>query len=426
MLEKIFVMSIFILTYYFIIFGKFQRSAIVFLMGLIVALTKFVEGMKIHRIGEFIDMNTIGLLLGMMIIVGVLKKTGFFQYAAIKVIKAGGSDFWRLTVRISMLVAIFSAFLDNVTTILLFSPILFLLLDTVEVDPTPFLFLIVISSNIGGTATMIGDPPNILVGSASGIGFLKFMLFMAPPSIIAFFATLWLFKKRFLVITDVKEKLERVSFMEPEKAITDKKLLKRVIWVFVGVIFFFTLHEILDYEMAMIALTGATLVVILSGESFESISSSIEWDTIFFFAGLFMIAYALEEVGIISLISKGILAFSKNVLLLKIIFLWISGLTSSFIGAVPTVSVMIPVVRDLVSKGLPETLWFALALGASFGGIGTMTGTASSIVGIGLLEGHIKRKIGYIEYLKIGFPVMVLCNAISTLYIVLLHIVMRG
>ena len=425
MLEKIFVMGIFILTYYFIIFGKFQRSAIVLLMGLIVAFTKFVEGMKIHRIGEFIDMNTIGLLLGMMIIVGVLKKTGFFQYAAIKVIRAGGSVFWRLTVYISMLVAIFSAFLDNVTTILLFSPILFLLLDTVEVDPTPFLFLIVISSNIGGTATMIGDPPNILVGSASGIGFLEFMLFMAPPSIAAFFATLWLFKK-FLVIPDVKEKLEKFSLMEPEKAITDRKLLRRVIWIFVGVLFFFTLHETLDYEMATIALTGAALVMIFSGESFESISSSIEWDTIFFFIGLFMIAYALEEVGIVSLISRGILTFSKNVLLLKIIFLWISGLTSSFIGAVPTVSVMIPVVRDLVSKGFPETLWFALALGASFGGIGTMTGTASSIVGIGLLEGHIKRKISYVEYLKVGFPVMILCNVISTLYIVLLHIIMKG
>lgn len=425
MLEKIFVMGIFILTYYFIIFGKFQRSAIVLFMGLIIAFTKFVEEMKIHKIGEFIDMNTIGLLLGMMIIVGVLKKTGFFQYAAIKVIKAGGKNLWKLILYISILVAIFSAFLDNVTTILLFSPILFLLLDTVEVNPTPFLFLMVISSNIGGTATMIGDPPNILVGSAGGISFLRFMFFMAPPSIIALFVTLWLFKK-ILPIPNVEKKLEKFSLMDPEKAITDKRLLKRVIWIFIGVILFFTLHETLDYEIATIALAGATLAMIFSGDSFESISSSVEWDTIFFFIGLFMIAYALEEVGIVSLFSKGILMFSRNILLLKIIFLWISGLVSSFIGAVPTVSVMIPVVRDLVSKGFSETLWFALALGASFGGIGTMTGTASNIVGIGLLEGHIKRKISYIEYLKVGLPVMLICNTISTLYIILLHMFMKG
>ena len=417
MFEKLLVTSIFMLTYFLIIFGRLHRSVVVFTMGMIVAATKVVESMKFHNIGSFIDFNTIGLLLGMMIIVGLLKRTGFFQYIAIKVVRSSKTRIWQLIVSLTFVIAVLSAFLDNVTTILLMSPIMLLIADTIKLNPVPLIFMSVLASNIGGTATVIGDPPNILVGSASGISFVKFARYMAPPSFLVFGMLLLYFKPLLKLTPEMDKNLSSLTLMDPVKAISDKKLLRRVLGIFAAVMVFFLFHEILDYEIATIALVGAAFAILISGENFESISKSVEWDTLFFFMGLFMLAFALQEVGVIDLIADALLPLKGHPVALKLGILWLSGLVSAFIGAVPTVTVMVPIVKTLA--GGEEIAWIALALGASLGGLGTITGTAANIVGIGILENHTASKVGYLEFMKISFPFMLMALGLCSLYLLM-------
>ena len=415
--EPIFVFSIFVFTYFIFISGKIRSSLIAFSMGLLIILSKAVKGFNLQDLGRIIDFNTIGLLIGMMIIVGVMKTTGVFQYVAIKVVKLVKANFRLIFVFFSITIFVFSAFLDNVTTILLFSPLIFLITDTLEIDPTIFMLVAMFSANIGGTATLIGDPPNILVGSASKKSFLDFIGYMGPIAllmlaiVLSFYAAF--FKSYFKVN---KEKLNNFLTMDPKKVITDRRLFLSSLIVFFGVIIGFLLHEMMDYEMALIALFGASVILIVSKKSFEEISSSIEWDTIFFFIGLFTLAYAMEEVGIIRVFTRLILEFSDHPLILGILIIWLSGIISAFIGAVPTVVVMIPIVKALVNLGLSQDLWWALAMGASFGGNGTITGTAANMIGSGLLEKHLNTKANYLKFMKHGFPVMLLCLLISSFY----------
>lgn len=415
--ESVFVFSVFIFTYFMFISGRVRSSLIAFSMGLLVLLSKVIEGFNLQDIGKVIDFNTIGLLIGMMIIVGVMKTTGIFQYVAIKVVKFVKADFKLIFVFFSITIFIFSAFLDNVTTILLFSPLVFLITDALGIDPTIFMFMVMFSANMGGAATLVGDPPNILVGSASKEGFLSFIEYMGPVALLILIITLSFYVSIFKDYFKVnKEKLTSFLTMDPKKAITDNRLFIASLIVFFGVIIGFALHEIMDYEMALIALFGASVILIISDESFEEVSSSIEWDTIFFFIGLFTLAYAMEEVGIIKMLSDSILKFSNHPLILGILIIWFSGIISAFIGAVPTVVVMVPIVRVLVSSGLPRDLWWALAMGASFGGNGTITGTAANMIVSGLLEKHLNIKGIYLRFIKHGFPVMLMSLLISSFY----------
>jgi len=416
-IESVFVLSVFVFTYFMFISGKVRSSLIAFSMGLLVLLSKVLEKFNLQDLGNVVDFNTIGLLIGMMIIVGVMKSTGVFQYVAIKVVKFAKADFKKIFLFFSITVFVFSAFLDNVTTILLFSPLIFLITDTLDVNPTLFMFVMMFSANIGGTATLIGDPPNILVGSASKKGFLEFIEYMGPVALLTLGTLLLSYLnvfRKYLIVD--KEKLSSFLTMDPRKAITDKRLFWSSLIVFLAVIVGFLLHEVMDYEMALIALFGASVILIISNKSFEEISGSIEWDTIFFFIGLFTLAYAMEEVGIIKMMTNSILRFSGHPLVLGVMIIWLSGIVSAFIGAVPTVVVMIPIIRTLTNLGLPQDLWWALAMGASFGGNGTITGTAANMIATGLLERHLHSKVNYLNFMKHGMPVMLMCLTISTIY----------
>lgn len=411
---------IFAITYYFIIRGSHRTSVIVFLMGLIIALGRIIENVKMKHIGFIVDFNTIGLLMGMMILVGLLKSTGFFQYIAIRTVKLGGGNFARTILFLCATVAICSAFLDNVTTILLFSPVFFLISDTLDIDASPLIMLSILSANIGGTATMIGDPPNILIGSASGLSFVSFLGHLSPIAFIAFLITALSFKKYLKAKTRTKDGLQNFLATDPSTVIVDKLLLKKLLIIFGCVLLGFIFHETLDYEMSLIAMTGAAVGLLVSKKSFEEIAQEIEWDTLFFFVGLFMITFALEDVGIISYVTKFIGGI-RTEWLLSLALVWIAGLCAAFIGAVPTTVAMIPVVRGLLASGANPVIWWALALGACLGGNGSAIGAAANIVGVSLMNKHTSQKIGFADFFKQAFPLTISYLAVSSAYILFLE-----
>lgn len=419
-IETITVLILFLLTYYLIISGKFQRSLVAFTMGLIVMLLQISEGISIKKISNYVDFNTIGILLGMMILVGILKKTGMFQYITATIVKSSKGRMYLIYITLLVAVALFSSVLDNVTTILLFSPVVFLITDTAGISPVSFIFSMIFAANIGGMTTIVGDPPNILVGSASGASFVHFLLVMIIPSILMLLAVLVYFHFRYPHIRKVeKSKLQRLMDIDPKRAIEDRPLFIKGIIVFALVILGFVLHEELDYEASLIALTGASVLMLLSKISFQEISQEVEWDTIFFFVGLFTLAKALEEVGIIGSVANWINQFSTNPLLLILAVLWISAGLGGFIGAVPVVTVFIPIIQRL-QGAIPqsEELWWALALGACIGGNMTISGAAANMVAVGLVEKTQKTKISFVAFLKEGIVITVIGLVIATFYLV--------
>ena len=420
-METITVAVIFALTYYLIISGKFERSLVAFAMGLLVMLLRVAEGLKIEHISNFVDFNTIGILIGMMTLVGILKKTGLFQYVAARIVKNSKGRMYTIYITLLIAVAGFSSLLDNVTTILLFAPVVFLIADTANIRPIPLIFSMIFAANIGGMATIVGDPPNILVGSASGTSFLNFTAIMIIPSVIMLAFTILYFRFRYPEIKKVPtSKLQRLLDIDPSKAIENKPLFIKGIVIFAAVIFGFILHEHLDYEASLIALTGAAVMMLISKINFQEIAKDIEWDTIFFFIGLFTLAKALEEVGIISMIADGIYSFSANPLLLVLAVLWLSAGLGGFIGAVPVVTVFIPIVEQL--QGLivnGNEMWWALALGACIGGNMTISGAAANMVAIGLVENTQKKKVSFVSFLREGIVITGIGLTVATAYLVL-------
>lgn len=421
MISKIVVVGILLLTYYFIIFGKVNKSVIAFSMGLLALLIKVSDEMKVENISEYVDFNTIGILMGMMILVGILKSTGVFQAIAGYIVKFSKGNINTIFITTLATVAVLSSILDNVTTLLLFSPVILLICQEAEIKPEAIIFPMIFAANIGGTATMIGDPPNILVASASQKSFVEFFSVMIIPAVLAFFiSTLYflLYNKEFKKATP--DKFKNLLNIEPKKAITNKPLLIKGSIVFFAVVAGFLIHEYLDYEAALIALTGGAIMLLISGKSFEEVSKEIEWDTIFFFIGLFTIVKALELAEVIDDITSLIFNFSSHPTLLIILVLWISGILSAFIGAVPVVTIFIPIVKALVPEipNGPE-LWWALALGASFGGNGTISGAASNMVVVGMLESNFKEKIKFTDFMKPGMLVAIMGLTLSTGYLLL-------
>ncbi len=419
-MEAIIVLFLFLLTYYLIISGKFQRSLVAFTIALVIMLLKICEGITVKQVSDYVDFNTIGILLGMMILVGILKKTGLFQYIAARIVKSSKGKMYLIYITLLVAVAFFSSVLDNVTTILLFSPVVFLIADTAGISPVSLIFSMIFAANIGGMTTIVGDPPNILVGSASGSSFVDFMVVMIWPSLVMLLCTIVYFHFRYPHIRKIEQsKLQRLMDIDPKKAIEDRPLFLKGIVIFALVIFGFVVHETLDYEASLIALTGAAILMLLSKIDFQEISQEVEWDTIFFFIGLFTLAKALEDVGIIGSVANWINQFSSNPLLLILAILWISAALGGFIGAVPVVTVFIPIVERLQGM-IPHSqeLWWALALGACIGGNLTLSGAAANMVAVGLIEKTQRTKISFLAFLKEGVVITIIGLIIATLYLV--------
>ncbi|MGB7604622.1 MAG: ArsB/NhaD family transporter [Lutisporaceae bacterium] len=413
---------IFILTYTAIISEKINRTVVALLGAVLMIVFQVIPQKTAFGV---IDFNTIGLLIGMMIIVIILKKTGIFQYIAIRTAKASKGDPWKIFLLFCVITAVASAFLDNVTTILLIAPVTLVITDTLKLNPFPFLFAEIFSANIGGTATLIGDPPNIMIGGATGLGFMDFIINLGPAVIIVFIVTMvimrFMFRKHFIVSEENKKK---VLMFDEHKTIQDKNLLIKSLFVLGITILGFIFHQVIHLESATVALFGAVLLMLISKADPDEVLLEIEWSTVFFFVGLFILVGALEEVGVIRVLAEKLINLTKgNMLVTSMLILWMSAIASAFVDNIPFVATMIPLINNMQAiSGVDVTLlWWALALGACLGGNGTIVGASANVIAAGMLEKR-GRKIGFVEYMKLGFPLMLVSIVIATIYLIVFYV----
>jgi len=374
----------------------------------------------------YIDFNVIGLLLGMMIIVGIMKATGVFQWLAYKSYQAAKGRIWQLAVILVCVTAFTSAFLDNVTSMILLCPVIFEIALTLKTSPLKFLVPMFIASNFGGTATLIGDPPNIMIGSYAGLTFNDFILKLAPfvaISMIPFIAMMYFYwgkEYREVVVEDVDGLLER---LREEFRITDFKLLKYGLGVLAFVIILFLIHGVLHMEVSVAALTGAAILLVISRADVSKVLlNEVEWPTLIFFVGLFVIVGATVETGVIEMIAKIVADQSGgNLTTAVLLVLWISAISSAFVDNIPFTATMLPIVGYL-SQVLPGAdsmvLWWALSIGACYGGNGTLIGASANVVTAGLAE-RAGYPISFNEYLKVGFPIMLVSVLVGSIYLLI-------
>ncbi|EOD00394.1 SLC13 family permease [Caldisalinibacter kiritimatiensis] len=413
---------IFILTYVLIVSEKLNRTTIALFGASIVLALKIVSQ---EYAFESVDFNTIGLLIGMMVIVNITKKTGVFQYLAIKAAKLAEGEPWRIILAFSIITAISSALLDNVTTVLLIVPVTLVITDTLKINPIPFLIPEILFANIGGTATLIGDPPNIMIGSSTKLGFMDFVINLSPVVIIIFIITTFILKFVYRKQLTVDEKLKkRIMEFDESKSIKDKNLLKKSLFVLGLTMLGFITHQFIGLESATVAIVGAALLLVLSNINPEEVLLEIEWTTIFFFAGLFILVGSLEKVGIIENIAEEIINLTKgNLFLTAIIIVWVSALASAFIDNIPFVATMIPLIKSIGTMSTMDItpLWWALALGACLGGNGSLVGASANVIVAGMLE-KTEHNISFVNFLKIGFPIMIISIFISTIYLIVFYL----
>lgn len=410
---------IFLITYVYIVVEKYHRAITVWVAATVVVVLGLINQ---EQAIEHIDFNTILLLIGMMVIVGITRKSGIFEYLAIKAAKLVNGQPIALLVALAVIMAVTSAFLDNVTAVLLIVPITYALTDRLDISPMPFLFTEIIASNIGGTATLIGDPPNIMIGSATGLGFADFLANMALPAIVVLVVTtmclVGIYRKDLVAEED---KIESLMTIDEMHYIQEWLLLKKSLAVLGLTILGFLLHQALHLESATIALLGAGVLMLVSGEEPEETLLSIEWPTIFFFGGLFVLVGSLQVNGVISFVARELMLVSGTAVpMLGTVVLWLSALASAFVDNIPFVAAMIPLLQEAgqISQIPMESIWWSLALGACLGGNGSMIGASANVIVAGIAARN-DTPIKFLDFLKIGFPLMILSIIISNLYLYL-------
>jgi Na+/H+ antiporter NhaD/arsenite permease-like protein len=412
-----------------------HRTSIAIFGALILLIVSMLLGIIIpkdalHFVIEVIDFNTIGLLLGMMIIVAVLGETGIFNWVGVKAIRLSKGNSWKLMLILCIFTAITSMFVDNVTIILLMVPVTLSIFRPLHISPLPFILGQTLASNIGGAATLIGDPPNIIIGSAANIDFNSFFINMAPPVVVTFLLGIFLlkiiFRKELKNTINIAGKFKSIH---EESLIKDKSLLQSCIIVLAGVIFLFIIQGTIGIEVSIIALGGAAILLIVTRAHVEKVLQEVDWATLIFFAGLFVVVGVLEEVGLIALLAKILIGVTGGEPWLTFhAVIWMSAIASAFIDNIPFTATMVPIIEMLNSSptihsvfgGLNiSPLWWALALGADFGGNGTLIGSSAGVVaaGMSLKYGH---KISFIRWFKIGFPFMILTVALGSVILMLM------
>lgn len=420
-------LCIFVLTYAVIVTDRINR-AIVALLGAGIMVMSGV----LHQSEAFagIDFNTIGLLTGMMVIVAITQKSGVFQYVAVKSAKLVKAEPWGLMLMLALVTAFFSALLDNVTTVLLVAPVALLITDALRITPYPYLFTIIFASNIGGTATLIGDPPNIMIGSAVGLTFNDFLYNLAPLALAVLLLTMlpiwWIWGRK---LTASPERRAQVMAFDENAAITDPTLLKQALVVIFLTIGGFVLAHSLGLEPATIAMFGAALLLLLrawghkaehQSEQVHKSFSEVEWVTIFFFVGLFVVVAGVEKAGALKMAADALINFTGGELALTAyVILWASAVISAVVDNIPFVATMIPVIQNLgpvVGEANLETLWWSLALGACLGGNGSLVGASANLVVAGFAE-RAGQPIRFLPFMLGAFPLMLASIAISHLYI---------
>ena len=412
---------IFVAAYALIISEKVHRT----IVGLFGAILMILFGILDQETAvHHIDFNTLGLLMGMMIIVNITSETGLFNFLAIWAAQKVKARPIALLVVLSSITMVCSALLDNVTTVLLTVPITFSITSQLKVDVMPYLISQILASNIGGTATLIGDPPNIMIGSAVGLDFMAFVQNLTLISIIIFILVqlilIALYHKELHTQPELQDKIMRLP---ADAQITDHALLHKCLAVIFLTITFFVLHGSLGLESATVALSGAGLLLLLTAtrdeEKIAKVLSKIEWPAIFFFGGLFILVGALVETGVIRMLAaEAIKATGGNVEATAILILWMSAIASAFIDNIPFVATLIPLIQDMGQMGLTnlDPMWWSLALGACLGGNGTLIGASANVV-VASMSAQRGRPISFLGFMKIAFPVMIFTIIISNIYV---------
>jgi Na+/H+ antiporter NhaD/arsenite permease-like protein len=368
---------------------------------------------------EAIDFNTIGLLAGMMLIVRLTEPTGVYNYLAIRAGQLSKGRPFAVVLWLAATTAVLSAFLDNLTTVLLVVPITFLLADTLDIDAMPLILIEIIASNIGGTATLIGDPPNILIAGATDLSFMDFVSNLAPVALIAFLAVTAMlyafYRKRLQIAPKARAK---VMELDARRSIEDADELRRTMPVLVLTILVFFVHKPLHLEPATVALSGASVMLVVTRQSVEKAFEGIEWTTLFFFLGLFVLVGALEETGAIGEVADGIATVTDGNRSAEILgIVWVSAVASGIVDNIPFTTAMIPVVEQLQgSDGGDDAYWWALALGACFGGNATLIAAAANVAAAGMAQ-RAGQPISFGAFLRVGLPATFLSILIATAYI---------
>ncbi|CUI26251.1 SLC13 family permease [Cognatishimia activa] len=421
--------GILIMTYAVLITEKVNRAILAMLGASLMVLFGILNQ---EQAVAGVDANTLALLIGMMVIVGITSKSGLFQYVAIvssKWVKANPTG---ILIMLTLITAVFSALLDNVTTVLLIAPITLLITDALETKVFPFFLAEILASNVGGTATLIGDPPNIIIGSAADLSFMQFVYNLAPISAICLVVlTLIIFLMYRKPLSAIPQSArDRIMQFNEKEAITDKVLLVKSLSVLALVLLGFIVGHGHGIQPGTSALAGAGLLMLLAyghqhgeeqSESVHHIFGEVEWITIFFFGGLFVIVAGVEHVGLLEFFGNKVLEFTEgDMRMTALLIFWASGILSALLDNIPFVATMIPLIESTAdSFGGPdaiEPLWWSLALGACLGGNGTLLGASANLTVAAFAE-KAKQPIGFLKFMMYAFPIMLLTLAMAHFYI---------
>lgn len=417
-LQQMIAVGVFLLVMAAIISEKAHRS-VAALAGAVVLLLTHV--LTIETAADYVDLNTIGVLVGMMLFVAVVKCSGLFEYIAIWSAKLTRGQPMAILAVFTVITAVLSAFLDNVTTVLLIGPMTIAITQILDVNPVPFLLSQIMASNIGGTGTLIGDPPNIMIGSAAGLGFTDFILNTGPVVLIILAVIVGIFILMYRGNLHVEsENMEKVMSLNEDLAIKDVSLPRKSVIMIVLVVVGFIFHAQLGIESATVALTAAGVMLLIGGQDAEDVILGVEWSTILFFIGLFVVVGGLNSTGVIAMLANGMLELvGNNEMLAIVLILWASALISAFLDNIPFVATLIPMIQTMQQGGMDVLpLWWALSLGACLGGNGSLIGASANVVlaGVSAKNGY---PITFMSYLKKGFPLMLLSVAICTVYLLI-------
>lgn len=415
-------------AYAFIITERINR-AVIALLG--AGMMIFLGVLNQHMAVQGVDFNTIFLLIGMMAIVGIAKQSGVFQFVAILSAKMVRGNPRSLLAVLAIITAVFSALLDNVTTVMLIVPVTLLLTDQLKIPVYPFLFSQIFASNVGGMATLIGDPPNILIGSAVGFSFMDFVYNVGEASLIIMILLLFLFDfvwgRKFETTPRLRARLCRY---EPLEALTDKGILYKSLFVLALVLFGFVWGHGHGLEPGSVALTGAALLMLLTIYKFPAEEQShkvhaalgeVEWETIFFFIGLFILVYGVEQAGVLSMAAGHFLEWTDgDIKMTAIVILWSSAVFSAIVDNIPFVATMIPMIEamgeDMGGAQAIEPLWWALSLGACLGGNGSLVGASANVMVASYAE-RAGQRISFMKFMKLGFPLMIATVMIAHVFL---------
>jgi Na+/H+ antiporter NhaD/arsenite permease-like protein len=387
------------------------------------AIVVVVGALDVDTAIESVDWATLGLLVGMMVIVGLTEPTGVFSYLALHVARLSGGRPFRLIVLLALMTGVLSAFLDNLTAILLVVPISLQLSRLLGLPVVPLVLVQVMASNIGGTATLIGDPPNIMIGThVQELSFLDFIVTLGPVAAVTLLVTtvlLYAFYRRSLRAT--ADAQERVAELDPRAELQSERLLP-ILTVLVGTIVGFFLHAPLHVEPVVVAMTGATAMLLVAGRELEWALERVEWGTIFFFIGLFIMVGALQERGIIGRVADGFADLTGGSKTAEaLVILWGAAAGSALVDNIPFTAAMIPVVDELQVDGFHDATWWALALGACFGGNATLIAAAANVAAVSALA-RSGTRISFLRFSAIGLPVTVVSLLIATGYLLLFQL----